>query len=469
MPRKTIQELQEDVARLIQIGSGAIATDEGLHTRRAALALLTPKMPGLLPLLSQLDKARAAEARQATIELLQLSAVLSIVRASLSSTNTNRAPLEPLPVTTKLQSATTISQATNTQDSLQRANVLASSLEEGAPELLDLRLFSTWLQAALHPERGEDYWEALSKTFAGLAYFLQRDLDLRGDQRDALRLRLIALIQGKASEALIQEAYQSGSEPVQNAAFIAMTQLAPEEMEDKVLAVLKEPYAGRVTLALYSLRYIPTERACNTLLPYLLLEPPGPDFHQNLQHTKQSQTAAYSLVNSRYPKVAERLIQFLLQNKDELDFNQFRGLFQRPLSEEISQSIFTVWRRYSNYYRRYHFALVLVRNGTPAVIEQLFRDMPSQSHSPNELLRELSPRLPNSGETFLNALFALLDRFSVSDRDLLYRELLELNANMAVRERLMHRAKTQELGQREKNILQTTFEEIRRRQKSARE
>jgi hypothetical protein len=469
MPRKTIQELQEDVARLIQIGSGAIATDEGLHTRRAALALLTPKVPGLIPLLSQLDKTRSAEARQATPELLQLSVMLSMVRASLLSTKANPALLAPLPVTTKLHSATTISEATATQESLQRANVLSTSVVAGASELLDLRMFSTWLQIALHPERGEDYWEALLKTFTRLDYFFQRDLNLQGDQADALRLRLITLIQGKTSEALLQEAYQNGSEPVQDGAFIAMTQLAPDEMEDKVLAVLQEPYASRVTLALYCLRYIPTERACDTLLPYLLLEPPGPDFDQNRQHTKQSQMAVYSLVNSRYPKVAERLLHFLLQNKDELDFNQLRSLFQRPLSQEISQSLLTVWRRYSNYYRRYHFALVLVRNGTPAVIEQLFKDMPSQSHSPNELLRELSPRLPNSGETFLNALFALLDRFSVSDRDLLYRELLTLNANMAVRERLMHRAKTQEMGQREKNILLSTFEEIRRRQKSARE
>jgi hypothetical protein len=467
MPKKIIQDLQEDVARLIQIGSGAIATDEGLHTRRAALALLTPKVPGLIPLLSQLDKTRSAETRQATTELLQLSVMLSMVRASLLSTKANPALLAPLPVTTRLHSATTISEAMATQESIQRANVLSTSVAAGASELLDLRMFSTWLQTALHPERGEDYWEVLLKTFTKLDYFFQRDLNLQGDQADALRLRLITIIQGKTSEVLLQEAYQNGSEPVQDGAFIAMTQLAPEEMEDKVLAMLQEPYASRVTLALHCLRYLPTERACDTLLPYLLLEPPGPDFHQNIQHTKQSQMAVYSLVNSCYPKVAERLLHFLLQNKDELDFNQFRSLFQRPLSQEISQSLFTVWRRYSNYYRRYHFALALVRNGTPAVIEQLFKDMPSQSHSPNEMLRELSPRLPNSGETFLNALFALLERFSASDRDLLYRALLDLNANMAVRERLIQRARTQELGQREKNILQATFEEIRRRQKNA--
>jgi hypothetical protein len=465
MPRKTIQELQSDIARLLQIGSGAIATDEGLSTRRAALAFWVRKVAGLAPLLSQLDKTRATEARLAALELLQLSTLLSIAGASLLSTNSDDTPLAPLPLTTQLQSTVTIEQATKAQESIQRANALSTSLEEKCPELLDLRMLSPWLRTALNPERGEDYWEALAKTFAGLDYFFHRDLDLGGDQRDALRLRIIALIQQKDSEALIREAYQNGSEPVQSAAFIAMTQLAPAEMEDKVLAALEEPYIGRRLAALYSLRYIPTERACNTLLTYLLLEPPGPDFHQNLQHTKQSQIAAYSLVNSCYPKVAERLIQFLLQNKDELDFNQFRRLFQNPLSEEISQSLFTVWRRYTNYYRRYHFALILVRHGTPAVIEQLFRDMPSQSHSPNELLRELAPRLPNSGELFLNALFALLDRFSVSDRDLLYRELLEINANMAVRERLMQRARTQELTQREKNILQTTFEEIRRRQK----
>jgi hypothetical protein len=483
MPRKIVQELQNDVDRLIQIGSGAISTDDGLKTRRAALALLVPKIPNFAPLLSQLEKAISAEPRQASIELLQLSAQLSVVRASLLSTNTDQEELSTLPVTTQLKSNTSIAQAITAKESIEHCNVFSLNLTEKRSDLIDLRMLSIWLQSALHPDKGEDYWEALAENFVGLDYFFRRDLHIEGDQKDALRLRLIANLTGKESEPLLQEAYQKGSALVQDAAFMAMTQIAPLEMEEKVLAALEEPSHHRQVLALRCLRYIPTERACNTLLPYLVpmsdeekqerlsqalkqSRPPLESYVALRQLEDLERVAGSSLIRSCYPKLGERIVQFLLQNKEEINFHQFARLFQSPLSEELSQSIFTIWRRYSNYYKRYPFALVLVRFGTPSVIEKLFRDMPGASHSPNELLRELAPRLPNSGETFLNALFILVERFSASDRDLVYKELLGLNANVAVREKLMQRARSQDLGQREKNILQYTFEEIRKRQKN---
>jgi HEAT repeat protein len=248
MPRETLRLLEQDLKRILMAGSSLAASNGELHRHQQSLTALASKVPVLGKVAEQVGKVLAASPKQASSELLNLSAVLMQLRAIQANPIAPDEKLREAPRVEPLDTPIAPAQIDLIWKALQgqsknRSGVISDAIEQ--KQIRDLRLLRPWIDLLDDSEWGDQVIEEVLPVLGKAAIApLYQTFSLPGKVGDSRRLHGLVKLNGLTVEPLVMEALENGSVELREAAIEALGALNPKALLARATGLLKDRVAG---------------------------------------------------------------------------------------------------------------------------------------------------------------------------------------------------------------------------------
>lgn len=230
-----VDELSRRIPGWLMVGVGAARGDEAMGALRASLG--SSGVAALERVAAVMARVQAASGREASVELLGLTAVAQQIGGARARLAEAPGKLEPLPVFAGVHCEALPEQVEGLRGSIE------SGLRVGPGTVgRDLRLIASWVQAL---DRSSEAVEGLLERHGELAAAYLRDgLDLRGGAGHGRRVEALARLNPERARGLIEQAWREGSLEVKASALRAWARVDAEAARAQALAVLTAALAA---------------------------------------------------------------------------------------------------------------------------------------------------------------------------------------------------------------------------------